>query len=371
MSKSIKFIANNTEITLNNFNDAATFSDALDKLVEASYMDDLEADNYDCMTMLNDTDITGFVNEIIDMEFEDGDVVVIDADLDLDVEDEMPETAPTATTTIAVVVTAAGSLSPATISTNVGTNVLTACQLCKAILNMTDSEIVNAEKFVNDVVANNNTVLRDGDTVTVTVRCAGVKGSSGHYLKIICNGEEYSKTIQGALLRLNKRALINGLLSNKTGDTLDDYDTIIYDGCTLDLDADFTSTWLDAPMSDDLYIELANDRSREQYCASQHNEDDEDLADFEEDTNEEAVPNDINITLPGGVSNATVSIRSGETTVQEVVTSARVLALSGMNENQALNMQYTVNDVPVPTDYVLTGGDSLAMFTREAGVKGA
>ena len=367
MSKTINFAAaNNVEfaVTLNN---EATFRNALNAAVEQGYISSASISN---MLMLDGTDITDFIDDLADVCFEDGCSVELACDAHNTAE-EAASNIESEITTITVTITAAGSISPMRLNLDRGETVINACRMGRAVLNMTEQEISNAEKFVNDVVVGNNTTLNDGDTVTVAVRCAGVKGAAEYELSVDTGAARMHKVFKGALLALPKRALINSLVKEAVRNGFidnDDYTKIIVDGCTLAVDSAFAETWLNTPLTADTYIavQFENNYEDEEDDEESFDEDEE----WEEDTLEMGRPGFINIQLPGGVSTATYDITMERTTVRDVVTDNRVLALSGMNANQALNMRYTVNDVAVELDDEVEGGDTLAMFTREAGVKG-
>lgn len=366
MSKTINFAAaNNVEFAIITDNNEATFRDALNAAVEQGYITSANISN---MIMLDDTDITDFVEDLADVCFEDGCTVELACDAhraELEANNTVEEI-----TSITVTITAAGSISPMSLNLNRGETVINACRMGRAVLNMTEQEITNAEKFVNDVVVNNNTALNDGDTVTVAVRCAGVKGATEYELSVDTGAGRMHKVYKGALLALPKRALINSLVKEAVRNGLidnEDYTKIVVDGCTLAVNSAFAETWLNTPLTDDTYIAVQFENDMED-----ENEED-DFFDEDEDDGlhmEYGTPGFINIQLPGGVSTATYDITMERTTVRDIVTDNRILALSGMNANQALNMRYTVNDVAVELDDEVEGGDTLAMFTREAGVKG-
>lgn len=368
MSKTINFAAaNNVEFAIVINNNEATFRNALNAAVEQGYIASANISN---MIMLDDTDITDFVEDLADVCFEDGCTV----ELACDARRSEPAANNTVEeiTSITVTITAAGSISPMSLNLNRGETVINACRMGRAVLNMTEQEITNAEKFVNDVVVNNNTALNDGDTVTVAVRCAGVKGAAEYELSVDTGAGRMHKVYKGALLALPKRALINSLVKEAVRNGLidnEDYTKIVVDGCTLAVNSAFAETWLNTPLTDDTYIAVQFENNME--------DEDEDDDFFDEDEDEDdglhmeyGTPGFINIQLPGGVSTATYDITMERTTVRDIVTDNRILALSGMNANQALNMRYTVNDVAVELDDEVEGGDTLAMFTREAGVKG-
>lgn len=370
MSKTINFAAaNNVEFAIIINNNEATFRNALNAAVEQGYISSANISN---MIMLDDTDITDFVEDLADVCFEDGCTV----ELACDAHRSEPAANNTVEeiTSITVTITAAGSISPMSLNLNRGETVINACRMGRAVLNMTEQEITNAEKFVNDVVVNNNTALNDGDTVTVAVRCAGVKGAAEYELSVDTGAGRMHKVYKGALLALPKRALINSLVKEAVRNGLidnEDYTKIVVDGCTLAVNSAFAETWLNTPLADDTYIAVQFENNMED------EDEDEDDELFDEDEDDEFAmevgtpPGFINIQLPGGVSTATYDITMERTTVRDIVTDNRILALSGMNANQALNMRYTVNDVAVELDDEVEGGDTLAMFTREAGVKGA
>lgn len=368
MSKTINFAAaNNVEFAIISNNNEATFRDALNAAVEQGYITSANISN---MIMLDDTDITDFVEDLADVCFEDGCTVELACDARRS--EPVAENTAGEITSITVTITAAGSISPMSLNLNRGETVINACRMGKAVLNMTEQEITNAEKFVNDVVVNNNTALNDGDTVTVAVRCAGVKGAAAYELSVDTGAGRVHKVYKGALLALPKRALINNLVKEAVRNGLidnEDYTKIVVDGCTLAVNSAFAETWLNTPLTNDTYIAVQFENNMEA--------DDEDGDEGDGFFNgneavcmEEEAPGFINIQLPGGVSTATYDITKERTTVRDVVTDNRVLALSGMSANQALNMRYTVNDVAVELDDEVEGGDTLAMFTREAGVKG-
>lgn len=370
MSKTINFAAaNNVEFAIVINNNEATFRDALNAAVEQGYITSANISN---MIMLDDTDITDFVEDLADVCFEDG--CTVELACEASSAEPAAESTAEGITSITVTITAAGSISPMSLNLNRGETVINACRMGRAVLNMTEQEITNAEKFVNDVVVNNNTALKDGDTVTVAVRCAGVKGAAEYELSVDTGAGRMHKVYKGALLALPKRALINSLVKEAVRNGLidnEDYTKIVVDGCTLAVNSAFAETWLNTPLTDDTYIAVQFENNME----DENEEDDDDDDFFDEDEDEEfpmevGTPGFINIQLPGGVSTATYDITMERTTVRDIVTDNRILALSGMNANQALNMRYTVNDVAVELDDEVEGGDTLAMFTREAGVKG-
>ena len=373
MSKAINFVAANNATFTANVNDDATYLDAFNAAIEAGFINSA-TEFEDAVYTINGDDVTSFIEAFADVACEDGDTIGLDERVTVRSASNSNNTCNTVEQTVAtitVTVTAAGGISPRILTMPTGSNVLEACRMGQNVLNMTDSAINNAEKYVNDVVANNNTVLRDGDAITVTVRCAGVKGA-GYMLRVYADGYTASRYVQGALLKLSKRALIEGLLTDAYDNgyiSTDTYDKVVIDGCTLVAESDFAQTWLDAPMTSDLDVTVVLEGAHDSTDTTCELPDDED--EDEEPSMEANTPGFINVILPGGVSNTTFDLRADEpATVRSVVTDIRMLALSGMNESQALAMAYTINDVSVGLDEVLEGGDTLAMFTREAGVKG-
>lgn len=361
MTKSITIIAaNNGAETIVTLNDNATILEALVAAVNKGF---IKVANVEEILELNDLDATGFNTELADAQFDDGDVILLDTTGELVNEGVQEEQI---SNDIKVKVAVAGGITSVDITIPTGSTTFQACQAGRAVLNnMTDNQITSAIKYVNDVEASDSTVLHDGDNVVVAVRCAGVKGSQNYTLKVHVAGTTITKEIRGALLRLSKETLINSML-NEYENSLEDFDSMVYDNCTLSLDSSFAKHWLQAPMSDNVELELIDHDSA--YFNDNMTVGAEETDEYEED-GDQNVPHIITVVLPGGLSRIDYDIEEG-TTIRDVVTSMRILAVTGLNQNQAESMRYTVNDVVVQLDDTLDYGDELAMYTREAGVKG-
>lgn len=264
----------------------------------------------------------------------------------------------------------------------------------------TEEELKNMKVDVNDEEADMDTELRDGDNVTFQSRKAGVKGCTS------CGGCDKTKETHTIDVEIDGvGAIIHEFPVNYTLEDVIVFvadDMMFEDGEQIDPDdlalvkingedvprafeaqiiagteltyVDTMVLKLDVPESniDGRAFGFASD-----FEGSEHFDEDEDLdAEGENDTyfhDEPVVPKigTITVSIGGGLHAVDVPVVFGKTTVEQVVTGKKVLAMNNMDEADLSKLVFQIDDEEVGMNTVLQEGDEeITMTPRKAGVKG-
>lgn len=271
----------------------------------------------------------------------------------------------------------------------------------------TEEELKNMKVDVNDEEADMNTELRDGDNVTFQSRKAGVKGcmdcgncnNKAHETHMLHVGienvgvrtyefpadysvEDVIEYVAAdmmfedgeqidpddlALVKINgedvPRAFEAQIIA---GTELTDIDTMALKLDVPDANIDGRAYGFASDFEDDIEF---SDEDEEDF-------DDEDEIEEEVDSyfhDEPVVPKvgTIVVSIGGGIQSAEVPVVFGKTTVEQVVTGKKVLALNNMDVADLSKLVFQIDDEEVDLNTVLQEGDEeITMTPRKAGVKG-
>lgn len=266
----------------------------------------------------------------------------------------------------------------------------------------TEEELKNMKVDVNDEEADMDTELRDGDNVTFQSRKAGVKGcmtcgnqcnEKAHETHRILVGVE---DVDFRTYELPADYSIEEVIEYVAADMMfDDGEQIDPDDLALvkingeDVPRAFEAqiiagtelTYVDT-MVLKLDVPDANIDGRaygfvSDFEDSEHSDEDEDFdAEGENDTyfhDEPVVPKigTITVSIGGGLHAVDVPVVFGKTTVEQVVTGKKVLAMNNMDESDLSKLVFQIDDEEVGMNTVLQEGDEeITMTPRKAGVKG-
>lgn len=241
----------------------------------------------------------------------------------------------------------------------------------------TRESLHNMEVYVNDVSASLDTVLKDGDVITLGDRKAGDKGCEGRPCLTVIDGSGCTRDYE---------------IDEDSEDTLEEFLSGVLDDTQVE-DGIYTISAVDGQA-----FESLNDNFQEHVLMSP-------ALDFEEVTIEESfLPGSVLHTVEGAASEdavmadgvagaqavpaegvitagpvivkqsntevAKVMVQSGKTTVRDVVMTSKVLNATGMIDTQMARMQFDVNDVRSTLDQVLRAGDTLVITAPACGQKG-
>lgn len=266
----------------------------------------------------------------------------------------------------------------------------------------TEEELKNMKVDVNDEEADMDTELRDGDNVTFQSRKAGVKGcmtcgnqcnEKAHETHRILVGVE---DVDFRTYELPADYSIEEVIEYVAADMMfDDGEQIDPDDLALvkingeDVPRAFEAqiiagtelTYVDT-MVLKLDVPDANIDGRaygfvSDFEDSEHSDEDEDFdAEGKNDTyfhDEPVVPKigTITVSIGGGLHAVDVPVVFGKTTVEQVVTGKKVLAMNNMDESDLSKLVFQIDDEEVGMNTVLQEGDEeITMTPRKAGVKG-
>lgn len=266
----------------------------------------------------------------------------------------------------------------------------------------TEEELKNMKVDVNDEEADMDTELRDGDNVTFQSRKAGVKGcmtcgnqcnEKAHETHRIIVGVE---DVDSRTYELPADYSIEKVIEYVAADMMfDDGEQIYPDDLALvkingeDVPRAFEAQIIagtELTYVDTLVLKLdvpdANIDGRaygfvSDFEDSEHSDKDEDFdAEGENDTyfhDEPVVPKigTITVSIGGGLHAVEVPVVFGKTTVEQVVTGKKVLAMNNMDESDLSKLVFQIDDEEVGMNTVLQEGDKeITMTPRKAGVKG-
>lgn len=270
----------------------------------------------------------------------------------------------------------------------------------------TEEELKNMKVDVNDEEADMDTELRDGDNVTFQSRKAGVKGCLGSRER--CNKDAETHTVNVSIENVGDYSYafpvdfkLEEVIEAVAADMMfDDGEQIDPDDLALvkingeDVPRAFEAqiiagtelTYVDT-MVLKLDVPDANIDGRAYGFASdfedsEHSDEDEEDFDDEDGIEEEVdtyfhdapvVPKvgTIVVSIGGGVQTVEVPVVFGKTTVEQVVTGKKVLAMNNMDESDLSKLVFQIDDEEVGMNTVLQEGDKeITMTPRKAGVKG-
>lgn len=271
----------------------------------------------------------------------------------------------------------------------------------------TEEELKNMKVDVNDEEADMDTELRDGDNVTFQSRKAGVKGCLCSRER--CNKDAETHTVNVSIENVGDYSYVfpvdfklEEVIEAVAADMMfDDGEQIDPDDLALvkingeDVPRAFEAqiiagtelTYVDT-MVLKLDVPDANIDGRAYGFASDFednsevSEDDEEDFDDEDEIEEEVaayfhdalvVPKvgTIVVSIGGGVQTVEVPVVFGKTTVEQVVTGKKVLAMNNMDESDLSKLVFQIDDEEVGMNTVLQEGDKeITMTPRKAGVKG-
>lgn len=272
----------------------------------------------------------------------------------------------------------------------------------------TEEELKNMKVDVNDEEADMDTELRDGDNVTFQSRKAGVKGcmtcgnqcnEKAHETHRIIVGVEdvdfrtYELPADYSIEEVIEYVAADMMFDD--GEQIDPADLALVKINGEDVPRAFEAqiiagtelTYVDT-MVLKLDVPDANIDGRAYGFASDFednsevSEDDEEDFDDEDEIEEEVdayfhdapvVPKvgTIVVSIGGGVQTVEVPVVFGKTTVEQVVTGKKVLAMNNMDESDLSKLVFQIDDEEVGMNTVLQEGDKeITMTPRKAGVKG-
>lgn len=269
----------------------------------------------------------------------------------------------------------------------------------------TEEELKNMKVDVNDEEADMDTELRDGDNVTFQSRKAGVKGC-------LCSRERCNKDAETHTVNVSIENVGDSIYEFPVDFNLEDVmayvadDLMFEDGESivgLDLDLvkvnsnDVPAAFMaqiiagtDIEEVDTIEVKLNIDEDKidgraygfaSDFEDSEHSDEDEDEdededAEGENDTYFHDAPvvpkvGTIVVSIGGGVQTVEVPVVFGKTTVEQVVTGKKVLAMNNMDESDLSKLVFQIDDEEVGMNTVLQEGDEeITMTPRKAGVKG-
>lgn len=272
----------------------------------------------------------------------------------------------------------------------------------------TEEELKNMKVDVNDEEADMDTELRDGDNVTFQSRKAGVKGCTS------CGGCDKTKKthivdveIEGVGASIYEfpvdfnlehvMAYVANDLMFEDGELISRRDLELVKLNGENVPAAFMAQILAGTNIEEVYIievklnidedkiagrsyGFVSDFEESEHsdeAEDEHSDEDEDFdAEGENDTyfhDEPVVPKvgTIVVSIGGGVQTVEVPVVFGKTTVEQVVTGKKVLAMNNMDESDLSKLVFQIDDEEVDMNTVLQEGDEeITMTPRKAGVKG-
>lgn len=226
---------------------------------------------------------------------------------------------------------------------------------------MTQSQLQAMNISVNDTSAGLCTVLKGGDTVVLEARKAGSKGAggSGTYLTVVdANGNENEFEVEN-----EEESLVDFLDFWLDEDTVEDglYTVMSIDDQDFDeLPESLKGALLGAPVGHYDRVVIAEEFIPEEDVAEEFTAD---------GTVAPAQPGSVTVSQAGSCQPIKVAI-TGNTTVEDVVTSSKVLNTLAMSQEQILGMRFHVNDVEVQATAHLHNGDMVVVSARNCGSKG-
>lgn len=356
----------------------------------------------------NDLDADLLKDSAEDLPIEDGDKFEFNDNVILNepTKEEVPaEEAPTTFGMVAVFI--AGGVNSKNISIEEHTEVKDLITKTLAdFFAKTEEELKNMKVDVNDEEADMNTELRDGDNVTFQARKAGVKGcmDCGN-----CSKDKEIHTVHVGVENVGVRtyefpidfnledvmAYVADDLMFEDGEEISGLDLDLVKVNSDDVPAAFMAQIIagtDLEEVDTIAVKLNIDEDkiagRAYGFASDFEDDiefsDEDEEDFDDEDeieeevdayfhDEPVVPKvgTIVVSIGGGIQSAEVPVVFGKTTVEQVVTGKKVLALNNMDVSDLSKLVFQIDDEEVDLNTVLQEGDEeITMTPRKAGVKG-
>ena len=271
----------------------------------------------------------------------------------------------------------------------------------------TEEELKNMKVDVNDEEADMDTELRDGDNVTFQSRKAGVKGC-------LCSRERCNKDADTHTVNVSIENVGDRIYEFPVDFNLEDVmvyvadDLMFEDGEKmwpedLDLvkinDKDVPSDFEDQIIAgtaiievDTMVVKINIDEDKidgRAYGFESDFEDDFELSDEDEEhfDDEDEIEDEVDayfhdepivpkvgtivVSIGGGVQTVEVPVVFGKTTVEQVVTGKKVLAMNNMDESDLSKLVFQIDDEEVGMNTVLQEGDKeITMTPRKAGVKG-
>lgn len=271
----------------------------------------------------------------------------------------------------------------------------------------TEEELKNMKVDVNDEEADMDTELRDGDNVTFQSRKAGVKGC-------LCSRERCNKDAETHTVNVSIENVGDRIYEFPVDFNLEDVmvyvadDLMFEDGEKMwpedldlvkindkDVPSDFEAQIIAGTAIievDTMVVKINIDEDKidgRAYGFESDFEDDFELSDEDEEhfDNEDEIEDEVDayfhdepivpkvgtivVSIGGGVQTVEVPVVFGKTTVEQVVTGKKVLAMNNMDESDLSKLVFQIDDEEVGMNTVLQEGDKeITMTPRKAGVKG-
>ena len=246
----------------------------------------------------------------------------------------------------------------------------------------TRDELQQMKFHVNDEAATLESTLQDGDKIVLEERKAGTDGCEDNYLTLVdCNGTERSILKEDPELDLESFLDTDAVLENFGEDIdgtslADDIDNV--DGVDFSEAADnMIDLIMESPISNINRIEF----QYFQFAAPVEEEpapaDDDDAVPADGVGAAQNIPAVGQATVgpvmvsQGGTSPIKILVTSGQTTLKDVVMSAKVLNTFAMTEQHMAKMLFSVNDVRSNLDVVLRAGDTVVVEAPKCGTDGS
>lgn len=246
----------------------------------------------------------------------------------------------------------------------------------------TRDELQQMKFHVNDEAATLESTLQDGDKIVLEERKAGTDGCEDNYLTLVdCNGTERGILKEDPELDLESfldtDAVLENFGENVDGIALiDDIENV--DGVDFSEAADnMIDIILESPISNINRVEFFN----LEFAAPVEEEpapaDDDDAVPADGVGAAQNIPAVGQATVgpvmvsQGGTSPIKILVTSGQTTLKDVVMSAKVLNTFAMTEQHMAKMLFSVNDVRSNLDVVLRAGDTVVVEAPKCGTDGS
>lgn len=248
----------------------------------------------------------------------------------------------------------------------------------------TREELQQMKFHVNDETATLESTLQDGDKIVLEERKAGTDGSmdTDDYLTLVDrNGTErgiYKEDPDMSLESfLDEEVVLENFNDGIDGiELLEDIENV--DGVDFGAAADnMIDIIMQSPVSNINRVEFRNFEFTAPVEEEPAPADDADAVPADGVGVAQNIPAVGQATVgpvmvsQGGTSPIKILVTSGQTTLKDVVMSAKVLNTFAMTEQQMAGMKFSVNDVCSQLDTILRAGDTVVVEARKAGTDGS
>lgn len=246
----------------------------------------------------------------------------------------------------------------------------------------TRDELQQMKFHVNDEAATLESTLQDGDKIVLEERKAGTDGCDEEYLTLVdSNGTE-----RGVYKEYPDMSLENFLdeevVLENFNDDIDGIELLEHienvDGVDFGAAADnMIDIILQSPVSNINRVEFFNLEFAAPVEEEPATADDDDAVPADGVGAAQNIPAVGQATVgpvmvsQGGTSPIKILVTSGQTTLKDVVMSAKVLNTFAMTEQQMARMKFSVNDVVSQLDVVLRAGDTVVVEAPKCGTDGS